>query len=126
MPFVICEKALLDIGPEKNGTIEPSFRGTDLSNALISVKYSPFGPQNRDFGRKTTEREKSQDCVAEELVTSELVSARIREKYRENSARRGTSAPNFAANPSPGWSCTHDLERTLKSYQGITGNLAGT
>jgi len=56
--LVICEKALLDIGPEKNGTIEPSFRGTDLSNALISVKYSPFGPQNRDFGRKTTEREK--------------------------------------------------------------------
>ena len=65
MPFVICEKALLDIGPEKNGTIEPSFRGTDLSNALISVKYSPFGPQNRYLGRKTTEREKSQDCVAE-------------------------------------------------------------
>jgi hypothetical protein len=65
MLSVICEKALLDIGPEKNGTIEPSFRGTNLSTAMIRMKYGHFGPQNRYLGRKTTEREKSLDCVAE-------------------------------------------------------------
>jgi hypothetical protein len=93
MPFAICEKALLDIGPEKNGAIEQSFRDTELSSSLIAMEYGPFAPQIRHSAPKTPE---SPDCVAEDAVTSELISVKNREKYREYPGLRTISSANFA------------------------------
>jgi len=42
--------------------------------ALIRVASWPFGPHNRCFPPKTTRREKCPDWLAEEPVTSELLS----------------------------------------------------
>lgn len=69
------ERALLDTAPEKNGTIGVKSRGLEKSRALMRIALMPFGPKNRAFGPKGTKREKQRDCVAEDAVESELLSA---------------------------------------------------
>jgi len=68
---------------------EATFWGLEKSKALICMAFWPFGPQNRHFCPMTTTREKRQDWLAEEPVTSELLSAtKNRGKYREKCAQR--------------------------------------
>jgi hypothetical protein len=53
---------------------------------MLRTRFARFGPKNLSLSENGTTREKGDDYLAVETVTSELLSVTNREKYRETFA----------------------------------------
>jgi hypothetical protein len=84
---------------EKSRAVGVTFRGPEKAQAIIGMTFGPYGPQNRYFSSKTAKREKRPDWLAEEPVTSELLSRREQGKIQSKLDTMGYSVVNVWLKP---------------------------